>query len=91
MDENEARRIFRQILLAMSYCHSNHVVHRDLKAENLLLDSNKNIKIAGKSRIATSTSLAAIFFILNRFWIQQLLCTWKITFNVVWESSLCCS
>ncbi|KAK6325666.1 hypothetical protein J4Q44_G00050080 [Coregonus suidteri] len=44
--ESEARRKFWQILSAVDYCHSNHIVHRDLKAENLLLDSNMDIKVA---------------------------------------------
>ena len=48
MNENEARRLFHQIVAAVSYCHKRHVVHRDLKAENLLLDSNMDIKLAGK-------------------------------------------
>jgi serine/threonine-protein kinase SIK3 len=48
MNEKDARRKFRQIAAAVAYCHSKHVVHRDLKAENLLLDSNRNIKIAGR-------------------------------------------
>lgn len=47
MNEKEARKKFKQILSAVAYCHFRHVVHRDLKAENLLLDSNLNIKIAG--------------------------------------------
>lgn len=47
MHENEARRLFKQILSAVGYLHRNGIVHRDLKAENLLLDANKNIKLAG--------------------------------------------
>jgi len=47
MNEDEARRVFNQIVQAVHYCHRNGVVHRDLKAENLLLDRNNNIKLAG--------------------------------------------
>lgn len=46
MRERDARVIFRQLVSAIHYCHSKFVVHRDLKAENLLLDQNMNIKIA---------------------------------------------
>ena len=46
MKEKDARVKFRQIVSAVHYMHANHIVHRDLKAENLLLDADCNIKIA---------------------------------------------
>ena len=38
--------ILQQIISGLDYCHRHMIVHRDLKPENLLLDQNKNIKIA---------------------------------------------
>ncbi len=59
MREEEACRVFAQILAAISYCHAHGVVHRDLKAENLLLDADNNIKLAdfGFSNYFSSGSL----------------------------------
>ncbi|XP_001663093.2 serine/threonine-protein kinase SIK3 homolog [Aedes aegypti] len=46
MKEEEASRIFSQIISAVDYCHSKGIVHRDLKAENVLLDNEMNVKLA---------------------------------------------
>ncbi|XP_012586563.1 PREDICTED: serine/threonine-protein kinase SIK1, partial [Condylura cristata] len=46
LGEDAARKKFRQILSAVEHCHSLHIVHRDLKTENLLLDANMDIKLA---------------------------------------------
>ncbi|XP_022242812.1 MAP/microtubule affinity-regulating kinase 3-like isoform X4 [Limulus polyphemus] len=46
MKEKESRAKFRQIVSAVQYCHQKKIIHRDLKAENLLLDGEMNIKIA---------------------------------------------
>ncbi|CAJ0583046.1 unnamed protein product, partial [Mesorhabditis spiculigera] len=46
LSEEDARVKFWQLISAIDYCHQNGVVHRDLKAENLLLDQGSNLKIA---------------------------------------------
>ncbi|KAH7914812.1 Pkinase-domain-containing protein, partial [Hygrophoropsis aurantiaca] len=43
---SEALGYFQQIISAIDYCHRFNVAHRDLKPENLLMDENKNIKVA---------------------------------------------
>lgn len=45
MEENECRHVFRQIVEAVSYMHSNSIVHRDLKLDNILIDEQKTIKL----------------------------------------------
>lgn len=39
MIEQDARHIFRQVVLGVEYLHENGIVHRDIKPDNLLLTS----------------------------------------------------
>jgi len=39
LDETEARSIFFQIVEAVIYCESKGIFHRDIKDENILLDT----------------------------------------------------
>ena len=46
LSEEQARDYFRQILLAVEYCHAQGVYHRDMKLENVLRDSHGALKVA---------------------------------------------
>ncbi|TFY81631.1 hypothetical protein EWM64_g2381 [Hericium alpestre] len=46
LSPSEALGYFQQIISAIDYCHLFNIAHRDLKPENLLLDRDKNIKVA---------------------------------------------
>ncbi|KAI0322810.1 kinase-like domain-containing protein [Amylostereum chailletii] len=46
LSTSEALGYFQQIISAIDYCHRFNIAHRDLKPENLLLDREKNIKVA---------------------------------------------
>ncbi|KAG0215266.1 hypothetical protein BGX28_000485 [Mortierella sp. GBA30] len=45
MTEDEIRAIFRQICDAVCHLHSNKIVHRDIKDENVILDKEGKIQL----------------------------------------------
>ena len=54
--ESTAAGLIKQLLSALVYCHSKHIVHRDIKAENLMLEGasiKSNLKVIdfGTSRM----------------------------------------
>lgn len=46
LDVAEAKLILKQMLCGLQYMHARSVVHRDLKPQNVLLSSNRDVKLA---------------------------------------------
>ena len=59
LNENTAKVIFKQILSALEYLHSMNVLHRDIKLDNILLDSKGNIKLGdfGVSKVVKKSEV----------------------------------
>lgn len=80
-NECEARDLCRCILNALNYCHSCNIVHRDLKAENLLMLShtdNSSVKLCdfGFSGVAKNdTSLSGFMgtpiYMAPEIWVRN--------------------
>jgi len=49
LKDNEARKLFAQLVSGVGYLHKKGVVHGDLNCENTFLDGNNNIVISGFS------------------------------------------
>ncbi|XP_066585927.1 calcium/calmodulin-dependent protein kinase kinase 1 isoform X2 [Prorops nasuta] len=46
LDEQTARKNFRDVIMGIEYLHYQRIVHRDIKPSNLLVDSEGRVKIA---------------------------------------------
>ncbi|KAJ8001880.1 hypothetical protein DPEC_G00173990 [Dallia pectoralis] len=70
LTEPQIRVVCKQTLLALLYLHDNKVIHRDLKAGNILLSLNGDVKLAdfGVSAKNTKTLQRRDSFIGTPYW-----------------------
>ncbi|NXE70897.1 PAK3 kinase, partial [Calcarius ornatus] len=56
LSEVEMAAISRECLRGLDFLHSNHVIHRDVKSDNILLRTDGSVKL-GQSDFGLSTQL----------------------------------
>ncbi|MBS7262656.1 MAG: Stk1 family PASTA domain-containing Ser/Thr kinase [Eubacteriales bacterium] len=60
LDPAQAGRIAVQVCSALSHAHSKHIIHRDIKSQNIILNRNMDVKVAdfGIARLTSQTTVA---------------------------------
>ncbi|XP_060599497.1 serine/threonine-protein kinase 10-like isoform X2 [Ruditapes philippinarum] len=78
LNENQIRYVCHEMCIALAFVHRQHVIHRDLKAGNVLLTLDGEVKLAdfGVSAISDKTIQRRDSFIGTPYWMapEVILC-----------------
>jgi serine/threonine-protein kinase len=60
LDDAETMKIAACIASALEHAHANHIIHRDIKPQNIIITNDGKVKVAdfGIARIATESTIA---------------------------------
>ncbi|MCQ2821524.1 MAG: protein kinase [archaeon] len=67
---NEIKRITKEMLMGLNYCHQKNIVHRDLKPENILFSDTGHVKICdfGSSKKIDSIFVKSTPYMVSRYY-----------------------
>ncbi|XP_047354343.1 cyclin-dependent kinase-like 4 isoform X1 [Vespa velutina] len=65
-----SKRYIFQVLRGLNFCHNNHIMHRDVKPENVLVSSNGVIKLCdfGFARLISSSKESYTDYVATRWY-----------------------
>ncbi|CAJ0579087.1 unnamed protein product, partial [Mesorhabditis spiculigera] len=81
IDQSTVKKLMQQLLRGLLYCHTHHVLHRDLKPQNLLLNANGVLKLA-------DFGLARAFGIPVRCYSSEVVTLWYRPPDVLYGAKL---
>eukprot|EP00437_Effrenium_voratum_P057461 CAMPEP_0181525054 /NCGR_PEP_ID=MMETSP1110-20121109/68766_1 /TAXON_ID=174948 /ORGANISM="Symbiodinium sp., Strain CCMP421" /LENGTH=345 /DNA_ID=CAMNT_0023655839 /DNA_START=36 /DNA_END=1074 /DNA_ORIENTATION=- len=87
LTEGRARRIFQMLVSAVEYLHARHIIHRDIKGDNVLVSANFDdlrlidFNVAGRLLEGDSLTVTGT----QEYWPPELFR--DVTARSIWESS----